>query len=290
MKTAIGIDVGGNKISFVAFRQNKVITSNTITTPQTKELIIWALESGVKRIIQELKLPKSQIKGVGIGLPGPINNKGDLILNPPNLAMPVLSNLALAKIIEKDLSIKTKMDNDGNCFTLAEAKLGAGKNAEMVVGITLGTGIGGGIVYQGQLWRGAHGSAAEVGHTIIEREGYNCSCSSQGCWEEYASQKLFKRLRIDDPRKIKDEKKRKKVLVEFSRNLAIGLANIVNFLDPDIIVIGGGLSGLGDLILKPAQQEMRRRIISPEAKKEVKVVKAKLGEFAGAIGAALLIE
>ena len=187
------------------------------------------------------------------------------------------------------------MENDANCFALAEAIIGAGKNSETVIGITLGSGIGGGIVIKKKIYRGAFGSAGEIGHMVIKSGGFKCSCGSSGCFEKYASEKFFKRksklLPLELEKKAKKgDKKAKRIYLEFSQNLGIGLTNIINILDPDIIVIGGSIAKAGSLILNPAKKEVKKRVLSPQSKKSVKIRVAKLGEFSGAIGAALLLK
>jgi len=291
MKYSLGVDIGRTKINFVLLKNWRVIKRQKVFTPKSKKRIIKTIEGNIKKLI--INIPKRDILGIGLGVPGPLNKKGDLVLNPPNLKS--LRNCPLAKIIEKDLKLKTRMENDVNCFTLAEAILGAGKNQEIVVGVTLGSGIGGGIVIRKKIFRGAFGSAGEVGHMTIKSDGFKCSCGNQGCFEEYASEKFFKRksklLPLEIEKKAKQgDKKAQKIYREFGQNLGLGLTNIVNILDPDIIVIGGSIAKAGSLILSPAKKEVKKRVLSPQSKKFVKIRVAKLGEFSGAIGAALLLK
>jgi glucokinase len=291
MGYSIGVDVGKTKISFVLLKNWRVVSRQKIFTPKNKKGIIKTIERNIKKLI--IDIPKRDILGIGIGIPGPLNKKGDLSLSPPNLKS--LRNCPLAKIIEKDLRIKTRMENDANCFTLAEAILGAGKNKETVIGITLGSGIGGGIVIKKKIFRGAFGSAGEMGHMIIKTDGFKCSCGNQGCFEEYASESFFKRKSKIFPKEIeikakKGDKKSKKIYQEFGQNLGIGLVNIVNILDPDIVVIGGSIAKADFLFLNQAKKEVKSRVLSPQSKKSVKIKVAKLGEFSGAIGAALLLK
>jgi len=208
----------------------------------------------------------------------------------------------LAGLVEKELKIKTFMDNDANCFALGEAILGAGKSTETVFGITLGSGVGGGIIQKlkvkseklkVKIYSGAFGSAGEVGHMCIKFDGFRCSCGNKGCLEEYASERFIKRKTKISPLELEKKAKRgdrnaQEIYRQLGKNLGVGLANIVNILDPEVIVIGGGISKAGEFILKSAKKEMQKRIISPVSKKYVKIKKAGLGDYAGAIGAALL--
>ena len=296
MKYSIGVDLGATKINFILVKNKKVVRQEKVFTPKNRKGVIRALENNIKKIIGNIS--KSEILGIGIGVAGPLNRRGDLILNPPNLR--VLRNCPLAKIIEKDLGIKTVMENDVHCFALAEALLGAGKNAGSVLGITLGSGIGGGLVFKianGRLkiYKGAFGTAGEVGHMVIKFDGFSCSCGSRGCFEEYASEKFLKRKSKLSPLELekraqKGDKKSKMIYQEFGRNLGIGLANLINVFDPEIVVVGGSISKAGSLILEPAEKEIQKRVLSPHSKKFVKIRLSKLGSSAGAVGAALLLE
>jgi len=291
MKYSVGIDIGKTKINFILLRNWRFVKGQKVFTPRSRKQIIRTIEDNVKNIINNI--PKRDILGIGLGIPSPLNKKGDLVLNPPNLRS--LKNCPLAKIIEKDLKIKTRMENDVNCFTLAEAVLGAGKKEEIVLGITLGSGIGGGIVINNEIYRGAFGSAGEVGHMTIKADGYKCSCGNQGCFEEYASEKFFKRKSKLLPEEIerkakKGDRKSKKIYEEFGQNLGIGLTNLINILDPNVIVIGGSIAKAGSLIINPAKKEVKKRVLSPQSRKSVKIKVAKLGEFSGAVGAALLLK
>jgi len=296
MKYSIGVDIGKTKIIFVLLKNWRTIKRQKVFTPRNKKEIIKIVEENIKKLITDI--PKSQILGIGIGVPGPLNKKGDLVLNPPNLKS--LQNCPLAKIIERDLSLKTRMENDVNCFALAEAVMGAGKNCKIVLGITLGSGIGGGLVFRisnnkFKIYRGAFGGAGEVGHMVIKFDGSKCSCGNLGCFEEYASQEFIARKSKLSPLELekrakKGEKRARMIYEEFGENLGIGLANLINILDPEIIVIGGSFSKVGALILNPAKKEVKKRVLSPQSKKFVKIKVAKLGEFAGGIGAALLLK
>jgi len=275
----IGIDIGASKIGFVLLENSQVIkTTKKIATPSSKEKLLALLKENINQMISGLAKPK--VQGIGIGVPGPLNNKGDLILNPPNLKY--LSQCPLAKIIEKELKLKTTMENDSNCFTLAEALLGAGQGFKTVFGITLGSGVGGGIVIGGKIYQGSFSSTSEVGHMIINFDGPACSCGSHGCLEEYCSKRFFLKHGTTP------QKANKSLYQEYGKYLGIGLANIINLLDPEVIVVGGGISKSLSLFLKQARQEALRLTLSPISRKCVKIKKAKLGEFSGAIGAGLL--
>jgi glucokinase len=193
------------------------------------------------------------------------------------------------------------MENDARCFTLAEAMMWAGKGYGIVLGITLGSGIGGGLVMakiktknpKFKIYKGAFGGAGEIGHMVLDFKGPKCSCGSNGCFEKYASEKFIKTKSKLSSIELEERAKNgigyaKKIYEEFGRNLGVGLANLVNVLDPEIIVIGGGFAKSAFLILEPARKEMKKRILSTESRKNVKIEITKLGDFAGALGSALL--
>lgn len=279
---ALGVDIGSTNIKFVLLKESKVFKKRKILTPKSRDKLIKVLEENIKELV-----PQGKIRGIGIGVPGPLNKKRDFILNPPNLKC--LANFSLAKKIEKDLKIKTRMENDVNCFSLAEASLGAARKAKIIVGLTLGTGVGGGIVQRSNIYKGAFGSAGEIGHMTIKFDGNN-----SGSLEEYCSEKFFKRKNLYsknlDEKAKRGDKKALKTFEEYGRYLGIGIANIINVLDPEAVVIGGGISKASKFFLKTAKQEVKKRVFSPLSKKSVKIKMAKFKDFAGAIGAALIIE
>jgi len=292
MKHSIGVDIGSTKISFVLLEEKRVILSQKILTPKNKKEIIKSIKENIDKLRKDI--PKQKIEGVGIGVAGPLDEERSIVLNPPNLKS--LTNCPLAKIIGKNLGLKTKMENDAKCFTLAEAIIGEGKRYDTVLGLTLGSGIGGGLVFKNangkwQIWKGVFGGAGEVGHMTIKFDGAKCTCGSIGCFENYASEKFFDISPIElEKRAKKGEKYAKTSYQEFGRNLGIGLANLINILDPEIIVIGGGIAKAWPLFLNATRNEIKKRVLSLHSKKSVKIKVSKLGDLAGAIGAALLLE
>jgi len=294
----IGIDIGGYKINGVLIKKNRIIERRKLLIPpkSNKKIIITQIFDCIEYLIKKSNI--SKIKGIGIGVPGLVDFEKQKILNLPNV--PAIKNLFLAKIIFKRFGIKTRIDNDSNCFGLAEAILGTGKYSNLLVGLTLGTGIGGAIIINKKIFHGASGSGAEFGHMKIEKDGWQCSCGEKGCLEAYVSGKGIMRIakgvgcngatpvEIEKMAK-KGDKKAIKVYEIAGEYLGIGLANIVNILNPKIIVIGGGIANAGELIFKSAREVMRKNVFSHLAKR-TKIIRAKLGRDAGAIGAALLIK
>lgn len=289
MNYAIGVDIGATKTNFVLLKNLRIVRTQKIATPKSKKKLIEAIDEKIKELISGLN--KSEISGIGMGVTGPLNKEKDLMLNPPNQKF--LKGCPLARIIGQDLKIKTIMNNDVACFALAEATMGAGKGQKIVLGVTLGTGLGGGIIINGQLYRGFFGSAGEVGHMVIKFDGPRCHCSSFGCFEEYGSERFFKKRKAS-PKELaaaarKGDKKALKIFSQYGRYLGIGLSNAINVLDPAVIVLGGGIANTYLLFIKELKREIQKRVISPLAKRGVKIEKAKLGDLAGAIGAALFL-
>ena len=290
----IGIDIGGTNIKGVLLDNNKIIAKARILTESksNKKILIAQIFEVIKSLIKD----KKKVRRIGIGVAGPVDFKNQKVLNPPNVT--ALKNLYLGKLVEKKFKIKTIIDNDVHCLVLAEAILGAGRKKNLVVGLGLGTGVGGGIVLNKKIVHGAKGTAGEIGHTIIKKDGRKCSCGSKGCLEAYISERGIRKTaeeifgrEIDTITLFEMAKKGNKKAIETweitGEYLGVSLANIVDGLNPDVIVIGGGISGAGEFLLKPARKEMKKSILSPIAK-NTKVNRAKPGEYAGAVGAALL--
>ena len=284
-KNFIGIDIGGTKIVFVLMRNKKVIRKVRVDTPKNKRELIRVLIENIENLKGFQK-----IEGAGIGVAGTLDKKREKILNSPNLKY--LNNFPLVKVLAKRLKLKVVMENDTNCFALAEATLGQGKGKNLVFGITLGSGIGGGLVIDSEIYKGGFGGAGEIGHTIIKFDGLKCTCGNLGCFEVYASKKFFEKRKLL-PKKLEKtadqgNKKAKKVFREYGKYLGIGIANIVNLLDPEIIIIGGGIARAHKHFLPETKKEAKKRILSPLGKKSLQIKMSKLGEKSAAVGAALL--
>ncbi|MDP2918358.1 MAG: ROK family protein, partial [bacterium] len=234
----LGIDLGGTKINFGLVKIQKesfeILKQNTIASPKEKKEFICVVQKNIQRIITP------DTKKIGLAQAGLIQQSTKINLFSPNLK--VLENFNLAQILEKEFNLSVSTDNDANAFTLAEATFGAGRGKDRVVGITLGTGIGGGIVMNNEIYHGACSSAAEFGHTIIDYNGRKCGCGKQGCMEAYASATAiikeyenragFRR----DTYALEEEAKSnlepaKSIFSEASNYLGIGLANIINILE-----------------------------------------------------------
>ncbi len=282
----IGIDLGATKINTVLIdKHGKLIKRLKLKTKKTKQKIIEQVLYSIESISDK------DVIAIGIGVPGILNKQRTEILNLPNI--PGFKKIRLKHIIEKKIRKKVMLENDANCMALGESMFGYGRNVKNLVCVTLGTGIGAGIIINNKIYSGM-GNAGEFGHITVDINGYKCKCGARGCLEEYVSVKGIKRiakklgiskniLEIYKMAKL-ENKKAEKVYEIAGTYLGIGLSTISKLLDPDLIVIGGGISNAGDLILKPSIKEMKKRTLFKTA--PIKIVKLK--DNSGAIGSACL--
>lgn len=275
----IGVDIGGTNIRAGLVKDNKILKYISIPTQAKdgKNIVI----NNILYIIS--KLFNKEVNAIGIGCPGPLNKKG-VIIKTPNLPF---KNFDLRKLVEKKFKVPVFIENDANCFTLGEAIIGKGKNFNYVVGLTLGTGVGGGIVINKKIYRGKS-FAGELGHIVINFNGPKCSCGNNGCLEAYVSSygvMRYAMVKTKTPKKLYEEalkgnKKAVDTFKEMGFYLGIGIINIVNILNPEIVVIGGQLSNAWKFF----KDSMFR--VTKNALTKVKIVKAR---FDHAIyGAAML--
>ncbi len=294
MKYIIGVDVGATKIAAGLVYNNQV--PKVIKIPTEAHLGKSKIIANIIKVIKIFDNPK--IHAIGVGIAGQINSRDGLVISSPNLPKN-FKNVALTKIIKKEFAKDVSIDNDGHCFALAEAVYGAGKKYEFVVGLTFGTGIGGGIVMHKRVLSGSQGIAGEFAHTTIAENGHPCGCSKRGHLESYASGTGMVSLYQELTGKTKDtfyienkaiegEAAAKRVISIMSDALGIGLCNIIISLNPDIIIVGGGLVRVKAL-WRSAFAVARKEnpfLVS----KKTKIVRAKLKEKANILGAALITE
>ena len=300
-KFIIGIDLGGTnlKIALLDLKYN-IIYKNVLSTKGfvKKENLVLAIINSINGIIRNSNLNKKNILGVGLGLPGPIDIKRGLVHFFPNI--PGWKEVKLKSILNKKLRLPIFLDNDANLMCLAEYKLGAGKLFKNVVCLTLGTGVGGGIIIDGKLYRGSSSLAGEIGHMPINEKGPRCTCGGFACLETYIgnnriikeARRLFKRnISLEELSSLakKQNNKAKAFWSKVAEHLGIALAGVVNLLNPDCIVIGGGVAGAGSILFDKVRETITKRAMSVQAK-HVKLFKARLGNDAGVIGAAILVK
>ena len=311
MNYYVGIDLGGTntKIGVVDKEGNKIFT----TTMKTESIdghkeSLDRIANILKENLKEYDIKLTDVGGVGIGVPGPVV-KGRIVKFFANFPWP--ENLDLAAEFEERLGLKVKVDNDVNVITLGEMWKGAGKGHKNVLGIAVGTGIGGGIIIDGNLVSGKNGTAGEIGHSKVVKDGKLCGCGQKGCWEAYASatgliREAQGRLIVNKKNKLYEDTKGREVEAkdifdaakdgdEFSMDivdyevdyLALGISNLLNILDPEIIVMGGGVSLAGDFLLDRLRERLKKYAL-PSALEGLEIVEAELGNDAGILGAAHL--
>jgi glucokinase len=304
---AIGLDVGGTKVLGVAVdpaRPGVVVAENRVPTPDGGAGLVDTL----LELVDSLGLPHASI---GVGVPGLVDRAGTLHMGPHLRRM---HEVPLAQLLAERSGVPTTVDNDANCHAVGEQAAGAAAGATEALVVTLGTGIGAGIITGGHLLRGANGFAGEPGHMVVDPTGPPCPCGKRGCWERFASGTGLGRLardaahggRLDgavalaggDPEAVRGEHvtasarsgdtDSRAVLDSLAHWIALGLANLVNILDPAVIVIGGGLVEAADLLLPEVRAGFAALVMAGERRPMVPIVPAGLGERSGAIGAALL--
>lgn len=313
-KYRIGVDIGGTniKIALVDF-DGKIVYSNTVPTRAEMgyEAGIVNIKQAIKDLLTETIESKNTIEAIGFGLPGQIDYKEGLVKNLPNI--PGWINIPLAKMIEEEFSIPTRLDNDVRCAALGELNFGAGKGCQNLICITVGTGIGSGIVLNGKLVRGASNAAGEIGHIKLSmNDGPLCGCGDFGCFEAYASgpaivtlakeyisggkSAKYKEMAPDGiitPYIVAQAASQKdavsiQIFNQIGRIIGIGLTSVINLLNPERIIIGGGVADAGDILFEPIKKVIAERAM-PIQRDSVQIVPAQLANTAGVIGASLLI-
>ncbi len=304
---AVGLDIGGTKIAGFRVTADGVILQRVVApTPAGDDRVVFSAVEAVAR-----QVVGGWAAAIGVGVAGIVEFAAGVVRYGPNLPF---RDLPLRDWLSRSTGLPCLVDNDANVAGWGEFRLGAGRGSAHMLLVTVGTGIGGAIVDGGRLFRGAHGFAAEIGHIIVEPGGPLCGCGNEGCWEQVASGRAIGRLGREaagrepgsllvefadgDPSMVtgpvvtaaakQGDLTAIAVLAEVGRRLGEGIAGLVNVLDPEVVVVGGGAIDAGDLLLEPAREAYRRAVEAPESRPDVPIVAASLGNDAGAVGAALL--
>jgi len=311
-KYAIGVDLGGTSIKIgLVDEQGKIKFKTTLDSNSSlgPKHVIKQIKHGIKSVLKETNY---EIIGIGIGAPGTIKLKKGTVEDPPNFTG--WGRVHLGKQIEKEFNIKVYVENDANAAAIGELIYGAGKKINSFIMITLGTGVGGGIIINKKIYRGEVGGAGELGHVTIDANGVPCKCGSIGCVEAYignnylienvkrdlsknSNSKIKKLCRKDfsdlspkiifEASQLNDEYA-KSIIQKTGRCLAFGLGSIVNILDITTIVIGGGVAGFGELLFETVENTLCTRVMKP-FRKRIVVLPAKLKNEAGIKGASALV-
>ncbi len=301
----LAADVGGTNTRMAVVNENGDIHTFLKKSTHCKEgrdEMIGFIVSFAGEAIEKSKLPIEEIRGMGIGFPGPLNAETGTIFNPPNLNG--WDSVPLRDILEKELKVPVAIENDANAAALGEWWKGAGSGTNSMFCITLGTGVGGGIILDGKVWHGASSIAGEIGHTTVIRDGIKCTCGNIGCLEAYAcSGGILKRvndallkegdnglqplanLKQVDQMVMQGNEIVINVIKETGVILGIAIANIANLLNPEMIVLFGGVTNLGEHLIEPLKEEVKMRAFK-KATEPLKIELSQLGDNSGVLGAA----
>src|SRR5699024_4258428 len=298
MRYSLGVDIGGTKIAIAIVAETGEIKDQVILNTNTKitsQEMIKQINLEIGQLIQQNDISIELLQGIGIGSPGPIDvHKGE-ITNPPNLPW---NNVPIVELVKDHFHLPVKLENDANAATLADKWIGAGVNYHNFAYLTVSTGIGAGVISEGHLLTGMSGSAGEIGHTVIDPAFGRCRCGQEGCIEVIASGTAIAR----NGSKIMGESLTTKNVFELYHNgqpeivefidqvmerLGAGCVSLINTLDIEAIIIGGGVSQIGDLLFDTIQNYIEEHAFNPKGR-ETKIIPAKLNQSPGVIGAAAM--
>lgn len=310
MNYYVGIDLGGTNTKIGVLNKEGDILKSTIIKTLSMEGVDRTLEriwDTIQELAKDLDINKANIKGIGLGIPGPVLDQSVVAFFAN---FPWGKNVNIKEKLEKLTGIETKLDNDANIIALGEAKYGAGKGSKSSVTVALGTGIGGGIYVDGKLISGYKGAGGEIGHMKVVKDGKLCGCGQRGCFEAYASatgliREAVSRLTVNkqnllykmiDGDLIKLEAKDifdaaregdafSLELVDYEAEyLALGVANILNIINPEVVILGGGVALAGDILLNPMREKLNKYAL-PITLEDLKIIQGVLGNEAGIKGA-----
>ena len=315
-KYRVGVDIGGTNVKIALVdKKGEILFSKTVPTRAEMgyEYTVGNIKQSIKELIEEAKIEKNAIEGIGFGFPGQIDCDNGIVRILPNI--PGWINVPIADIMQKEFNVPVKVDNDVRCAALAELNYGAGCGCKNLICITIGTGIGSGLIVNGKLVRGASNAAGEIGHIKLSlHDGPICGCGDMGCMEAYASGPAIVAMAKEYVAGGKSTKFREiagsvdaitpaivaraakegdvvaqRIFQIMGEYIGTGLASVVNLLNPEKIVIGGGVADAGDILIEPLKSALKNRAM-PIQGAAVDIVPAQLGNTAGVIGASLLID
>ena len=314
MKYYVGIDLGGtNIVAGVVDEQYNILAKASTKTncPRPDREIARDMAKMAIQAVENAKLTMDQIEWIGIGTPGIANSRDGIIEYSNNLGF---VNTPMVKYIQEDIDKPVFVENDANAAAYGEFVAGAAKGANNAVCITLGTGVGGGIIIDGKIYAGSNFAGPEIGHTVISVDGPQCTCGRKGCFEVFSSATGLIRMTKESMAKNPDSSMHKlvaersgkvtariafdamrmgdaaakAVVDDYIKYLAAGITNTINTFQPDILCIGGGVCNEGDALLLPVKELVAKEVYTRNSKQNAQIVIAKLGNDAGIIGAAFL--
>lgn len=312
----IGIDLGGTNIAAALVDENgKISTKVSIPTRANEgtQVVLDGLLKVVDMIFDESGIKPSDVKSVGIGVPGMMNVDTGVVYFSPNIP---INNTDITSHIKAKYGLPVYINNDANCAALGEVAAGGAKGTQEAIFVTLGTGVGGGIVTGGKVYSGFNGVAGEIGHVVIKAGGRQCGCGRKGCWEAYASASGLILTTKEIMEKNKDskmweivggdlskvngrtafdamragDKAGQEAVDAYIQDLAYGVVDMINIFEPEVVCIGGGISNEGETLLVPLRKavDAEKYTAKSDAVPQTKITKALLGNDAGIVGAALL--
>lgn len=313
MKYYVGVDLGGTNIAagVVDSQYNIIAVAKTKTNmPRPANEIAADMSNVAIKAIEKAGLTKNDIEWIGIGSPGLINRDLGIVEYSNNLGF---NDVPLAKLVQDGTGVRTFIDNDANVAAYGEYVAGSAKGTNNAIVITLGTGVGAGIIIDGKLYSGSNFGGAEIGHMVIEIDGYNCTCGRKGCFEVYSSATGLVRMTQESMDKHPEsimwrisreygkvsartafeamragDNAGKMVVNRYIKHLACGIANTINIFQPEILCIGGGVCNEGEALLNPLLEIIGHEVYTRESGRNTRIEIASLGNNAGIIGAALL--
>lgn len=305
-QTAVGLDVGGTRAAGLLVTERGDILARQVAETPAED--VDATMATLFDVIETLRKESDPV-AVGIGGAGMVDFEAGVMRFAPNLAW---RELPVRDMVSERTGLPCILDNDANAACWGEYRFGAGRGYRHLLLLTVGTGIGGGIVADGALYRGVHGFAAEVGHVVVEPDGPLCGCGNRGCFEQVASGRALDRLgrvaATDHPdgliarlagadevtgRHVTEAARQGddvagRIIEEVGTRLGVAIAGFVNVLDPEVVVVGGGVADIGAPLFDPARTAYRDTVLAPDHRPDVPILPAALGNDAGAIGAAAL--
>ena len=307
----IGIDLGGTNVAAgITDEKGVLLAQGSVPCPRGDEAIADAIAEAARLVVGQAGVALSGVASMGLAAPGTFDPDTGTVLRAVNLGM---ENVPLGPMLKERLGVPVMLENDANAAALGEFVSGAGKGYRSLVAITLGTGIGAGAVLDGKLYTGFNYGALEVGHTVIRRGGRQCNCGRRGCWETYASAtglirstreameahpesllwKLAPTLENVEGKTPFDaaqagDPAARAVVNEYVEDLACGITNLINILQPEVLCVSGGVSKQGEALLAPVRAILDREELTRSAARRTKVCLAQLGSEAGTVGAAMV--
>lgn len=311
----VGVDLGGTNIvvGLLPMHGGEVLGLRSLPTDSHRgpkfvvDRMVQMIEESIAQVLVDHGGSRDDVAGVGVGSPGPLDRKTGTVINTPNLGW---RNFPLRDLIANAVDLPAVLDNDANCATYGEWWLGAGREVDTLVGLTLGTGIGGGIVLGGKIFHGCSDAAGEIGHTTIDSTGRRCKCGNYGCLEAYASgpaialravegieagaESILSEMvsgRLDQitaatvyEAVVCGDAYAHEVMKDTAKFLGVGVANIINILNPEMVVVAGGVTRAGEHLFEPLRAEVRKRAFRA-AEENTRIVPGELPGTAGVVGA-----